>query len=271
MEPFFEDCNLVSDFSDNEEDNMPLASLTKKLKMSPISSDYVNKKTSWKRGDLEKVHSENDNSFQFSSTIIMGPDSHPMGFFELMVTKNAIDTIVKFTKNYAAILLLSGYVPLPRRRMFWEESEDIHNPLVAHSMRRNRFEEIISVIHMADNDALSKDDKFIKLRPFAIIFAPIESSIIVVDESMIPYYGRHGCKQFIRGKPIRFGNKAWVAALKSGYCLQIDLYQGRKDAKGKQHIGLCESVVMNFANILKQHYPKMKFSLFFDIFLPWLN
>ncbi|CAI6371246.1 unnamed protein product [Macrosiphum euphorbiae] len=28
-----------------------------------------------------------------------------------------------------------------------------------------------------------------------------------IDESMVPYFGRHGCKQFIRGKPIRFGFK----------------------------------------------------------------
>ena len=23
-----------------------------------------------------------------------------------------------------------------------------------------------------------------------------------IDESMVPYFGRHGCKQYIRGKPI---------------------------------------------------------------------
>ena len=28
-----------------------------------------------------------------------------------------------------------------------------------------------------------------------------------MDESMVPYYGRHSCKQFIRAKPFRFGYK----------------------------------------------------------------
>jgi Transposase IS4 len=28
-----------------------------------------------------------------------------------------------------------------------------------------------------------------------------------VDEIMIPYYGRHGSKQYIHGKPIRYGFK----------------------------------------------------------------
>ena len=34
---------------------------------------------------------------------------------------------------------------------------------------------------------------------------------------MVPYYGRHPVKQFIRGKPIRWGYKAWVAATRLGY------------------------------------------------------
>ena len=28
-----------------------------------------------------------------------------------------------------------------------------------------------------------------------------------MDEVMIPYYGRHSAKQYIRGKPIRYGFK----------------------------------------------------------------
>ncbi|KAJ8878153.1 hypothetical protein PR048_022620 [Dryococelus australis] len=43
---------------------------------------------------------------------------------------------------------------------------------------------------------------------------------------MIPYFCRHGCKQFLRLKPVRFGFKAWVMAQSCGYCLAADLYQG---------------------------------------------
>ncbi|KRX78720.1 PiggyBac transposable element-derived protein 3 [Trichinella sp. T6] len=31
-----------------------------------------------------------------------------------------------------------------------------------------------------------------------------------IDEGMVPYYGHHSCKMFIRGKPIRFGYKIWT-------------------------------------------------------------
>lgn len=39
---------------------------------------------------------------------------------------------------------------------------------------------------------------------------------------MIPYYGRHPTKEFIRGKPIRWGYKAWVPAEPLGYAYHID-------------------------------------------------
>ncbi|KAF2890591.1 hypothetical protein ILUMI_15582 [Ignelater luminosus] len=95
-------------------------------------------------------------------------------------------------------------------------------------------------------------------------YAPIEQSISI-DESMIPYFGRHGCKQFIRGKPIRFGFKSWVMATRLGYCLQFNLYQGRL-GNDKQDCGLGESVVYNFADVLQTHFENLKFSLFLDNF-----
>ncbi|KAK9754807.1 Transposase IS4 [Popillia japonica] len=75
-----------------------------------------------------------------------------------------------------------------------------------------------------------------KVRPlFTLIkqkfqdFAPVieEHS---VDESMISYFGRHGCKQFIKGKPIRYVFKMWMGTTSSpkcnGYCVWMKLYQG---------------------------------------------
>ena len=34
-------------------------------------------------------------------------------------------------------------------------------------------------------------------------------SLVSIDESMVPYYGGHSAKMFIKGKPIRFGYKIW--------------------------------------------------------------
>ena len=45
-----------------------------------------------------------------------------------------------------------------------------------------------------------------------------------IDELMVPYYGRHSCKQFTRAKPIRFGYKLWVLASATGVPYKIEIY-----------------------------------------------
>lgn len=215
--------------------------------------------------------------------------SHPIDFFLSIFTEEIVDTIARQSILYAAskgvfnisisvdelycfigILFLSGYVPLPRRRMFWEENDDSHNLLVSKSMRRNRFEELFRYLHVADNSNLQEGDKMAKLRPLIeslnkqfIKLAPMETNLSI-DESMIPYFGRHGCKQFIRGKPIRFGFKAWVLAQKLGYCVSFDIYQGRDQRKSE--IGLRESVVCDFVELIKTEFPGITFSMYFDNF-----
>jgi len=81
------------------------------------------------------------------------------------------------------------------------------------AMNRNRFEESFCNIHVADNDNLPPGDKMAKVRPLFtelnnrfITFFPRQKNL-AVDESMVPYYGRHSAKQYNRGKPIRFGYK----------------------------------------------------------------
>ncbi|GFS07008.1 PiggyBac transposable element-derived protein 3 [Elysia marginata] len=68
-------------------------------------------------------------------------------------------------KIVVAIIILSGYIPLARRRMFWENAEDSHNQLVSSAMTVKRFEEILSILHLADNTKLDLNDKMTKVRP----------------------------------------------------------------------------------------------------------
>ena len=44
---------------------------------------------------------------------------------------------------------------------------------------------------------------------------------------MIPYYGRQGTKQFVRGKPIQFGFKLWCLCSSDGYLLHAEPYRGK--------------------------------------------
>ena len=46
----------------------------------------------------------------------------------------------KTLKAFIAILLVSGYVDLPRRPMYWEHNEDTHSTTVSSLLSRNRFD-----------------------------------------------------------------------------------------------------------------------------------
>ena len=56
-----------------------------------------------------------------------------------------------------------------------------------------------------------------------------------IDESMVPYFGRHSCKQFIRSKPIRFGYKMWALCSATGMPYHVEIYEGRaiNDVRGR--------------------------------------
>lgn len=142
-------------------------------------------------------------------------------------------------------------------------------------MSRDRFNFIMSHIHCCNNiEVVSSVVKFSKLRPLFdllnknyLAMAPIEENYSI-DEAMVPYYGGHSCKQFIRGKPIRWGYKLWVGATRLGYVLWFDPYQGHAGAipPAYKQFGLGWSVIMRFADVLQSQHPNLPFHLFFDNF-----
>ena len=169
--------------------------------------------------------------------------------------KHNFSVSVEELKSFMAILLLCDYVIVPRRSMYWEHSEDTHNPVVSSLMSRNRFDSIIQNLHLADNMNLDISDKFAKVREIINHmndsclknFLPQET--ISIDESMIPYFGRQGAKQYIHGKPIKFGYKMWVAATCQGYCIQFMPYLGA-GSDGDPVLGLGGSVVDKLVSYL---------------------
>ena len=215
--------------------------------------------------------------------------NEPINIFESLLDDEVIDLLITETNRYATqknlpldvtaeemktflgILILSGYVQVPRRSMYWEKTEDAHSPFVAGSMRRDRFTKIMNMLHVADNEDLPAGDKYGKVRPLIEIlnnrfqqFA-MDSEGYSIDESMIPYFGKHGCKMFIRGKPIRWGFKVWCGTTKEGYLLWFSPYQGKDTGFDDPSLGLGASVVLKFADVLET-IGKENAKLFFDNF-----
>ncbi|KAJ8958149.1 hypothetical protein NQ318_006086 [Aromia moschata] len=69
--------------------------------------------------------------------------------------------------TFIGILLLSGYLPVPRRRMFWEQQKDMQNILVADALSR-------------DSSSRPVNTKTQRLLIFTFIFVePFEVSIVL--------------------------------------------------------------------------------------------
>ena len=279
---------MISDASIGEEIAPPYTQ-SKKVKANK------SKVRNWCVGDLQQE--ENKAQQLLHKPSVADVPRTPTEIFELFLDDNAIKHLTVQTVQYAAqkgdhqfslscndmkvflgILLLSGYNSVPRRRLYWSTELDTHNWLVSNSMRRNRFDEIMKYFHAADNTDIRKEDRFAKVQPFmdilnknfltfGTVFGP---SSISIDESMIPYYGRHPTKQFIRGKPIRWGYKAWAACSPLGYVFALDLYQGKCQASNQtgnaNEFGLGGKVILNFLDNIEAEYPGRKFSIYFDNF-----
>ena len=162
--------------------------------------------------------------------------------------------------------------------MYWENSEDVKNDSMSRAMSRNRFEEILSVLHCCDNNNLNPEDKMTKVRPLYNLINErclkysSNLSSICVDESMLPYYGRHSSKQRIVGKPVRMGYKMWVLAESSGYVVRFEPYQGAKGktscCKSATNWGLGKRVVLDLLNSLPR---KLSYHVFCDNFFTSLR
>ena len=46
--------------------------------------------------------------------------------------------------------------------MMWEQSEDVHSNAVSQLKSRDRFDEILRYLHLADNNKLAAGDKLAK-------------------------------------------------------------------------------------------------------------
>nr|XP_023020917.1 piggyBac transposable element-derived protein 2-like [Leptinotarsa decemlineata] len=170
------------------------------------------------------------------------------GFHNVSVT-------VEELYQYFAIVILPGYVPVASRRMFWETKADTFNPLVSNTMSRNTFESIHRFLHFCNNDTFDKNDNVAKMRQlidhlnriFTECIQPLGTHFSL-EEAMGLYYGRHSMKQFIRGKPIRFGFKFWCLTTSDGYLIKFEPYLGSGDKLKGKTLGssVTEKMCLNF-------------------------
>ena len=160
----------------------------------------------------------------------------------------------------------------------WENVPDTRHELVANAIRRDKLEAILTNFHLAGNNCLNDADKLSKVRLLVKHLnksfrkhAPVEK-FYSFDESMCEYCGRHGCKQFLRGKPIRCGFEIWSGTTTLGYLNCFDPYQGKKAISPVEgsSLGFGGDLVSFFADVLHSQEQK-EFHLCFDNFFTSLK
>jgi DNA excision repair protein ERCC-6 len=185
--------------------------------------------------------------------------------------KNNVD--FQLTKDelnsFLGICLLSGYHSLPSETDYWSRQPDLQVPIVAETMTRNRFQEIKAMIHLADNAKLQQGNKVAKVQPLYdilnrnLVQFGIFHQDLSIDESIVPYFGKHSCKMYIKGKPIRFGYKLWCLCGSDGFPYHLEIYTGRKAASDGP---LGTRVINTMIDVVKCHSCVKDHEFFFDNF-----
>lgn len=288
---------------DNETGSPQVTDVAGTLEINPTdSSEHYNEylktvksnKLKWRKKDPSYTKLQDRHETQMSqqddlSTQLIGLT--PKEIFEQLVTFEIFDHIVKESTRYAVqdknqsvfslsveelktfigILIFSSYHKLPAERDYWSRDEDLGIELIKRAMTRDQYLKVKQMLHFCNNKeaAANKSDRAFKIRSFITMLQRsfckfgIFETHVAVDEMMVKYYGRNSLKQFIRGKPVRFGYKLWALCGPSGYCYNFDLYCGKQVPEDKTTVPLGFRVVNDMLSIMKN--PEQH-SVYFDNF-----
>lgn len=174
---------------------------------------------------------------------------------------------------FLGINFFMGYHKLPSYKNYWSTAEDLKIGVVSRTMTRDRFQQILSYLHINDNTTIPHDnkDKIYKLRPFVkglndrFDILDNGSRELSVDESMIRFKGRSSIKQYNPKKPIKRGYKLWCISDQKGYVKKFDIYQGKDETAEEKFkdCGLGERVVLSLTERYWGHNRKIYFDNYF--------
>ncbi|KAG8222113.1 hypothetical protein J437_LFUL002109 [Ladona fulva] len=154
---------------------------------------------------------------------------------------------------YFGVLLYMGVFDLPESRDYWQ-SQEIDCPIIRNCMIFSRYCQITKYFHISDI-SLEKNPKdedydiLQKVRPLLTVMDTFHHKYnpgreLVIDEAMVAFKVCHYIKQYLKGKPTKWGFKIWILASPHGYVLQGNVYLGKKEKRNKDML-LGSQVVIN--------------------------
>lgn len=151
---------------------------------------------------------------------------------------NGGDLSLQDLETFLGIIILSIFNSRKSQRDYWSSNPLLACEPVKSAMSRNKFEKIKSEIKLSKNEDKNIDDRAWRVRVLLDTFRKncqqfgFFSTALSIDECMIKFYGRSVLKQFMKGKPVRFGLKLWAICNKEGFIFDFDIYCG----KGSNHL-----------------------------------
>jgi hypothetical protein len=120
-------------------------------------------------------------------------------------------------------------------------------------MSRNQFSDHVRFTYFLATVDPDPNDKFWKVRPLFDQLNQTAKQLITqtenvsVDEGMVKYFGPHPLKQYMKGKPHRFGYKIWILASAEGEMLACQPYAGAATNIRDYGLGQGPNVVLGLA------------------------
>jgi hypothetical protein len=192
-----------------------------------------------------------------------------------MASCNWKPTMVEEIKTFIAVHILMGIHTLPELRHYWSSDNLLGVPTVANLITKTGFKKLTENIHCNDNTkAVPRGeagyDRLHKLQPVidalnsCLKGVYILSSVMAVDESMVPFKGHSSMKQYVLMKPVKRGYKVWcLADSRIGFVGQFDIYSGRSDTQGYSSFSVGEGVVLSLCDTYIHSHRLITFDNFF--------
>lgn len=156
-------------------------------------------------------------------------------------------------KRFFGLVIYMGIVRLPKLADYWSREPMYKNEFASTSMSRNRFELLLRMVHYADNEDNTQNNRLHKVQSlvvkvvhnFQTVLGPGE--MVCIDESLIPFRGRVIMRQYLKGKRHKYGIKIFKLCCNGGYTYNIEIYAGKNLDKNRN---TPSSVVMKLAEPL---------------------
>lgn len=136
-------------------------------------------------------------------------------------------------KRFFGLVSYMGIVKMPKMSCYWSKEKMFQIAIPTETMSRNRFEILLRMVHFADNEENTKNDRLHKVQPVLdkiqknihSIYEPSET--VCVDESLIPFRGRLVMRQYIKNKRHRYGIKLFKLCSSGGFTYSTIIYAGK--------------------------------------------